>query len=235
MAEEARFIYHDYETADPPHQAEYLGLVVGHLRKFGVRSVLDAGCGDGNFTASLAGAGFSVWGVDLSEGGIERARQRLPEPAGRFQVRSLYDDFREIGEFDAIVSIEVIEHLYSPRTFVRNAFRALGPGGCLILTTPYWGYLKNLLLALTNRIDRSLTSLWEGGHIKHWSRDTLGRLLRSEGFEVVAFQGTGRRVPWLWKGMMMVARKPGSAERMAQHDGLLAVGPGGDQVDRRSH
>ena len=104
--------------------------------------------------------------------------------------------------------ITSIEHLYSPRTFTRRALEALRPGGVLILTTPYWGYLKNLMIAVTNRTDRSLTALWEGGHIKHWSRQTLQTLGERQGFEFVAFEGAGRPIPFLWKGMMMVFRKP---------------------------
>ena len=131
---------------------------------------------------------------------------------GSFQKASVYDDlsapFAGVTTFDAIVSVEVVEHLYSPRIFVRRAFDALRPGGLLIVTTPYWGYLKNLALALTNRMDSSLTALWDGGHIKHWSRETLSTLLTEQPFEVVGFDGAGRSIPYLWNGMIMVARRP---------------------------
>src|SRR5207253_2552797 len=114
--------------------------------------------------------------------------------------------------FDAIVSVEVIEHLYDPRRFMRRAYEALKPGGLLVLTTPYWGYLKNIALALTNRIDRALTPLWDGGHIKHWSYKTLRALGEELPFEFVAFRGAGRPIPYLWNGMIMVFRK-GDSER----------------------
>ena len=147
-------------------------------------------------------------GIDLSAGGITKARERYPEIC--FIEGSLYDDFRslsKIDSFDAIISIEVIEHLYSPRCFIRRVHEALSAGGLLIVTTPYWGYLKNILLAISNRMDRSLTALWEGGHIKHWSYRTLKTPLEANGFELVAFSGVGRRLPYLWMGMVMVARK----------------------------
>ncbi len=203
------FVYHDYERADPPHQPAYLEVVLRHLRsQRNIVRVLDAGCGDGNFTASLSDAGFKMVGIDLSAGGITRAKQRYPEIY--FIEGSLYEDFRslsKIDSFDAIISIEVIEHLYSPRYFIRRAHEALSPGGLLIVTTPYWGYLKNIVLAVSNRMDRALTALWEGGHIKHWSYRTLKTLLEESGFELVAFRGVGRRMPYLWRGMVMVARK----------------------------
>lgn len=209
------YTYDDYRlNPDPPHQPMYLDLVLRWLRSDPtIKSVLDAGCGDGNFAASLADAGYQMRGLDMSESGIELASAR---GIGSFTRASIYDDltspFAGVASFDAIVCIEVIEHLYSPRIFVRLAFDALRPGGLLILTTPYWGYLKNVALALTNRIDGSLTALWDGGHIKHWSRKTLSSLLAEQSFEVIGFSGAGRPVPYLWNGMVMVARKPAKAE-----------------------
>lgn len=178
--------------------------------------MLDAGCGDGNFTASLADAGFDMYGCDLSVSGIEIARSR---GVGTFAHASIYEDLLEpfsgVTAFDAVVAVEVIEHLYSPRVFVRRAEEALRPGGLLVLTTPYWGYLKNIVLAVTGRMDRSLTALWDGGHIKHWSRKTLTLLVEERSFSLVGFSGAGRRIPYLWNGMVMAFRKHDGAQTSA--------------------
>lgn len=150
-----------------------------------------------------------MYGVDLSKEGISIACKRA---CGTFAVASMYDDLRMpfcgVESFDAIIAIETIEHLYTPRVFARRSFEALRPGGILIVTTPYWGYLKNLVLALTNRLDGALTALWDGGHIKHWSRKTLTQLMLEQSYEVISFEGCGRPVPYLWSGMMMVFQKP---------------------------
>jgi 2-polyprenyl-6-hydroxyphenyl methylase/3-demethylubiquinone-9 3-methyltransferase len=210
-AADKHYAYDDYHlNPDPHHQPMYLRLVLRWLHSDPtIESVLDAGCGDGNFAASLAEAGYQIRGIDMSDSGIEIASARR---IGSFAKASVYDDltapFGGVASFDAIVSLEVIEHLYSPRIFIGRAFSALRPGGLLVITTPYWGYLKNVALALSNRMDASLTALWDGGHIKHWSRRTLEMLLKEQSFEVVGFSGAGRPIPYLWNGMVMVARKP---------------------------
>jgi 2-polyprenyl-3-methyl-5-hydroxy-6-metoxy-1,4-benzoquinol methylase len=201
--------YHDYRQADPPHQPLYLDFILRSLRADPtIRKVLDAGCGDGNFTASLAGEGFDMYGLDASAGGVARAISRYHNI--RFACGSVYDDLAEqcgVKNFDAIVSVEVIEHLYSPQQFVRRAHASLRPGGLFIVTTPYWGYFKNVLLAVTNRMDRALTTRWEGGHIKHYSYKTLRTTLEENGFEYLSFHGAGRSIPCFWMGMAIVARK----------------------------
>ncbi|HEY1787234.1 MAG TPA: class I SAM-dependent methyltransferase [Verrucomicrobiae bacterium] len=202
------YTYHDYSTPDPPHQPLYLSFLLRQLRNAGAKTVLDVGCGDGNFSASLASEGFETYGIDLSQGGITKAKANYPNVS--FSVASAYDDysaiFSGIQKFDAVVSVEVIEHLYSPRDFVRSARSAAKPRGLVIVTTPYWGYLKNIVLAVTNRTDRSLNPLWDGGHIKHWSRATLCKLFEEQNFENVSFYGAGRPVPFLWNGMAMSFR-----------------------------
>ena len=118
--------------------------------------------------------------------------------------------------FRTVISMEVIEHLYSPRTFaafVRSILEANG-GGRFILTTPYHGYLKNLSIALAGKADRHYSALWEGGHIKFWSRRTLAILLREAGFTYAAdkqYRGAGR-IPYLWRHMVFSAEAPAAAE-----------------------
>lgn len=210
----AEYAYAEFEEQpDPSHRAMYLEGVLHALAALPRNAtILDAGCGGGDFSVGLRDAGFAICGSDMSASGIAAARER---GIGRFEQASVYDPLAAPfgrSSFPAIVTIEVIEHLYSPATFARRAFEALEPGGLFVVSTPYWGYLKNIAVAVTNRMDRSLTALWEGGHIKHFSRATLTRLLTEAGFEEVSFKGCALqwrgRLPYLWNGMLMTFRKP---------------------------
>jgi SAM-dependent methyltransferase len=191
----------------PPHSCDYLvGPVVGLCRGLGARRVLDVGCGNGALAGALAAAGFDVTGCDDDPGGIEIARRVVP--AARFEQVGVYDDPARLGatDFDVAVATEVIEHLFRPAALPRFAAAVLKPGGHLILTTPYHGYLKNLALSLANGWDRHFSPLWDGGHVKFWSPATITQLLTREGYDVVRITGSGR-VRWFWKSMIVVARK----------------------------
>lgn len=200
---------YEYRSSDPNHTASYLQQSVLGVVKSLVppgASILDAGCGNGWFSQRLSDSGFNVSAVDMSRSGIERARNaQLPID---FRVASVYDDLAEVfgRKFDAVISLEVIEHLYDPRLFVRRMADVLGDGRVLILSTPYHGYLKNLALAVSGKLDAHFTALWDGGHIKFWSPRTISILLQTEGFRVIGVKGAGR-LPYLWKSMIVIAEK----------------------------
>ena len=197
----------EYAHSAPAHTAGYLeGPLLAALGPLQGTTLMDIGCGNGALTASLAKRGAAVTGLDLSESGIALARAAHPDV--RFEVGSVYDDLHaRFGAFDRVVALEVIEHLFDPRTFLRRAFEALKPGGRLVLSTPFHGYLKNVVLALSGKLDAHFTVLWDGGHIKFFSERTLTVVLREAGFEDLRFQGAGR-VPFLWKSLVASARRP---------------------------
>jgi 2-polyprenyl-3-methyl-5-hydroxy-6-metoxy-1,4-benzoquinol methylase len=175
------------------------------LRWAAQRRVFELGCGNGSVANALTKLGYEVVGVDPSESGIAQANRAYPEL--KLHAGSAYDDLAgRFGTFPALVSLEVVEHVYAPRDYAACVYRLLEPGGTAILSTPYHGYLKNLAIALTNKTDLHLNPLWDHGHIKFWSIATLTTLLREAGFQDIRFERVGR-VPPLAKSMIAIARK----------------------------
>ena len=109
--------------------------------------------------------------------------------------------------FDLVYSVEVIEHLYDPRSFMAGCFAATRSAGRFICTTPYHGYLKNLALSLIDGWDKHADPLFDGGHIKLFSRKKLSALISETGFTDIQFRGAGR-VPYLWKSMVLSGIRP---------------------------
>ena len=205
-----------WESPEGPHSCNYISPAILRALKNlgGIRRVADIGAGNGKLCGHIADQGYQVVGVEYDKRGVNIARANFP--AINFYNFGVQDDPGEVlalekEEFDAVVSTEVIEHLFSPHLLPRYAYGLLKEGGYLIVTTPYHGYLKNLALSLANKWDFHHTPLWHGGHIKFWSRNTLMQLLRDNGFETVAFYGLGR-VPYLWKSMLLVSRKISNVE-----------------------
>jgi len=198
--------YH-YGSKEAPHTRDYLWAHIIRLcEELHARRIVDIGCGNGSLCRELASLGYEVVGCEPSAESLQVAQ--LGAPASVFYRLGVDDDPSVIGNnsFDVAIATEVIEHVVRPRNLPRFAGRLLRPGGRLIISTPYHGYLKNLILALTNRWDAHLNPFWDGGHIKFWSCKTLSQLLNESGFRIVRFIGAGR-LPFLWKSMIVVAQK----------------------------
>ena len=167
--------------------------------------ILDLGCGNGSLSGLLVDLGYSVVGIDSSETGIKIAKEAFPKCD--FLKVDIYELPYEILEnrFDIILAMDVIEHLYWPGHLLKAARRCLKQGGRFIISTPYHGYFKNLVLSFFNGWDRHFTATWDGGHIKFFSLKTLFDLLREEGFVVIEYKGAGR-VRYLWKSMLIKSR-----------------------------
>jgi 2-polyprenyl-3-methyl-5-hydroxy-6-metoxy-1,4-benzoquinol methylase len=171
------------------------------------KKILDVGCGNGYIARELIKLGYDVYGIDASTEGITIAQSFHKD---RFFVQDLADN--EIPErirsikFDTIISTEVIEHLYDPKKYIKFCKDILlkNNGGEIIISTPYNGYFKNLILSLLDGWDRHLDPLWDGGHIKFWSKKTLRKILLDANFDIISFKGSGR-IPYVWKSMFIKA------------------------------
>ncbi len=198
-----------WSSEQGPHSCGYIApRILDVLKRINVKRVLDVGSGNGKLCSELSSAGYAVTGVEYDKGGVEIAKKIYSNI--RFYNYGVQDDPRLLMKdeevFDVVVSTEVIEHLFSPHLLPAYAKGVLKEDGYLVITTPYHGYLKNLALSLLDKWDRHHTVLWHGGHIKFWSRKTLKQLLEENGFVEVEFSGVGR-FPYLWKSMVMVAKK----------------------------
>ena len=169
--------------------------------------ILDLGCGVGFFAQHLKNKGHTVVGVDPAPLALPCYREvghDFEFHVGGDTIESL----RDLGKFDIICSLEVVEHVFSPEMYVRCLLAAAAPNALCILSTPYHGYLKNLSIALLDGCDRHFTALWEGGHIKFWSVRTLSTLLGNQGIRVESVHRVGRALPQLAKSMILSARCP---------------------------
>jgi 2-polyprenyl-6-hydroxyphenyl methylase/3-demethylubiquinone-9 3-methyltransferase len=201
-----------WDHADETHAHRYLAPpAIRALRSFGVSNVLDLGCGNGAFSARLWKEGFAVKRCDVSESGLALARKAHPEiEVFRHNVANdLPDNCR--GAYDAVVSLEVIEHLPFPRCLLKAAWQALRPGGVLVVSTPYHGYVKNLAIALVNGFDKHWHPLRDCGHVKFFSLNTLSLLMKEAGFDVSRIARVGR-IPALACSMLAIAVKSEAQE-----------------------
>ena len=170
--------------------------IISRLDRHHARTVLDLGCGNGWFTAALANCGFDASGVDSSRSGIEIARRENPEMTFLLHDLSQPAAPEWLGRFDAVVAIDLIDHLEQPRRAIDSALLALKPGGLLIVSVPHHGYAKNIGLALAGRFDARWQSLSDHGRLRFYSRRTLTALMGEFDLHDMEIEAAGRLPPF---------------------------------------
>jgi 2-polyprenyl-6-hydroxyphenyl methylase/3-demethylubiquinone-9 3-methyltransferase len=99
--------------------------------------VLDVGCGGGLAAEALARRRFAVTGIDASAELITAAERHA---AGKdlsltYRVATAEALLAEGARYDAVLALEVVEHVADPGDFVRTLAGLTAPGGMLILST----------------------------------------------------------------------------------------------------
>jgi 2-polyprenyl-3-methyl-5-hydroxy-6-metoxy-1,4-benzoquinol methylase len=142
-------------------------------------SVLDVGCGRGAFLAYLRerNPGWRLTGIELSS--FE------PPP----DTELLVGDFIEIqptAQFDAVVSLAVIEHVVDPHAFVEQTRQWCSPGGRIVLMTlNERSVLYDASRALRRvGMDAPFTQLYSTHHLNHFNKTSLMDLLDQHGLTV---------------------------------------------------
>lgn len=140
--------------------------------------VLDLGCGAGRFVGALQDAGADPVGVEIAEAALERARRNVP---GAELLRLEDDGTIPLAHHsvDLVWCSEVLEHAADAAALLHEARRVLRPDGRLLVTVPYHGRAKDVLLALT-RFETHFDPL--GQHLRFFTRRSLATALDAAGF-----------------------------------------------------
>ncbi|MEK7624463.1 MAG: class I SAM-dependent methyltransferase [Patescibacteria group bacterium] len=166
--------------------------------------ILDFGCGNGRILKTIKSINpeARLIGLDVSETALLEAKKILPEAefhkitdGGKLSLNNETVDF--------VFSSEVIEHIYDVENAFSEVSRLIKPGGRLLLTTPYHGLIKNILIALF-AFDRHFNPA--GPHIRFFTEKSLFSLLKKNGFEIITHGYYGRFYP-IFHSIFVLAKK----------------------------
>jgi SAM-dependent methyltransferase len=146
-------------------------------------SVLDIAAGQGALTARAMDAGFTLastsWNDKAGVEGVPVYNIDLDHPFGPDDVGG--------RQYDAVLCVEVIEHVQSPATLLASMRRVLRDDGCLVISTPNVESALSRLQILKRGYPEmfSTTEVTQNRHIAVPLRNVLDQLCRLAGFDIV--------------------------------------------------
>jgi SAM-dependent methyltransferase len=154
------------------------------LREFGVKMVLDFGCGFGQFLEMCRLFGLQAIGVD---------RSNVRRSGAGVHIFAELDDVS--GKFDAITLFEVLEHLDDPLTVLTSLKDRLETGGIMIVEVPD----STGVTTIDSR--ESYYKIHPLDHINAFTPKTLVAILERAGFEPIP-----KRPAFVTTSIMRVAK-----------------------------
>jgi len=149
-------------------------------------TLLEVGCGDGDFLRQASRRNFSIEGIDYSPHSCRKAQAKVgpavPIHCGEISVLA---DRREA--YDLCVACDVIEHVRQPAVFLDTIHRLLRPGGWVFLVTPN-------LAAPSARLMGARWLEFKAEHMYYYTPRTLQRQLTQAGFTDLRVMGGTKRL-----------------------------------------
>ncbi len=143
--------------------------------------IAEVGCGLGQFSYLLMQAGFPQTAFELSPQICERIRQKLGLQVVCGELCSTDD------RYQAILAMDVFEHLTEPEKFISDCKTRLEDGGILVLQTPCYDpqYTYEEMRQYRPRFEHLLV---ENQHVYLYSRESITSILKKYDFEYIIFE-----------------------------------------------
>jgi 2-polyprenyl-3-methyl-5-hydroxy-6-metoxy-1,4-benzoquinol methylase/chromosome segregation ATPase len=165
----------DLADLNSPHTLAALSVPPGAV-------VLDVGCGPGIVSRALAERGCRVYGIEVDSRKAAVARASCVEVAEAdletVSLPALFGGQR----FDAILCLDVLEHLKNPLAVLSELRAMLAPGGAVLISVPNVTHGALRLELLQGRFAYRNSGLLDRGHLRFFDARALADLVRDAGF-----------------------------------------------------
>lgn len=181
--------YADYESSEKILKSEFkkvLNKLLSYFPDTKGKKLLEIGSAYGYFLDEAKNY-FDCYGVEVSTDGVQQSVKR-----GLNVFEGVLDQnlLRKTGKVDAVVMLDVIEHLPDPSGTLKMIYEAMNPGGVILIVT---GDHSSLLSRIMKDNWRLMTP---PQHTFFFSNKTLPMMAESAGFKVLSVNAPWKIVPF---------------------------------------
>jgi glycosyltransferase involved in cell wall biosynthesis len=180
---------YSYKRSDPYSSHSQ---IIKWIEKERPSDVLEVGTATGYLSAEMSKRGCKVTGIEHDH--------QMARIAGQFCHRMIQADVEELdlsdlGQFDAIVLGDVLEHLRHPARFLKNVVSLLKPGGKILLSLPNVANIWIRLNLLMGRFNYSRVGILDETHLQFFTLESSMKIANDSGLEVISTSATPIPLP----------------------------------------
>jgi glycosyltransferase involved in cell wall biosynthesis len=178
-----------YKKADPYSSHSQ---IINWIKSEKPVEVLEVGTATGYLSAEMTSLGCNVTGIEQDPGMAELARPHCR--------RMLVGDIETLevdtlGQFDAIVFGDVLEHLRNPRSVLEQLSKLLKPGGRILISLPNVANIWVRLNLLFGRFNYTRVGIFDESHLRFFTLKTAKELAADAGLDVISASATPIPLP----------------------------------------
>lgn len=172
-------------------------------------AVLQVGCVGDSLAGELRRRGHRVTGVDMYE------RAASTRELDTFVEADLENGLPEdLGQFELAIAADVLEHIRNSDMLLQQIGRQLAPEGRVVISVPNFGHWYPRLRTLLGIFDYDQRGILDKTHVRFFTRRSLLRMVRRNGFTVIGMRVTGSPLDLLGNSSRPVRRVVAAIDRV---------------------
>lgn len=173
-----------------------------------VATVLEVGCGEGDFGYRLKQRGVrEVWGIEI----VESAGQKAAKILDRVLIGDVARLLDEIpnGYFDLVIFNDVLEHMVDPFDVLSRAKDKISPRGVVVSSIPniryYWTFYD---LLVYGEWEYEESGILDSTHLRFFTFKSIRKMYARLGYEVLRHEGINRmtQLPRIYRLANLILR-----------------------------
>ncbi len=175
----------------------------------GCKRILDLGCSRGGIFEVFLKRGQEIYGVEKEKEAVKNGKERgyfIIE--GDLEEEKTLKEIENLGKFDALLCLDLLEHLKNPWDFLKNIKEFLNESGFVFATIPNIAHWKIRFKLLFGNFNYEREGILDINHLRFFSYKTILKLFEENGYKIEKIYPTSASLPffpkkWEWKAIQI--------------------------------
>lgn len=175
----------------------------------GSKRILDLGCCSGELFDSFIRRGQEIFGVEIDKEAVKKGKEKgYHIIEGDLEEENTLKEIEKIAPFDAILALDVLEHLKDPWTFLEKIKKYFSKDGFIFGTIPNISNWKIRFTQLFGNFNYKEEGILDKGHLRFFNQKTIRKLFEDSGYKIEKIFPTSSSIPlfpkkWEWKAIQI--------------------------------